>query len=180
MTTRRELLAAAALLGPLSLVAKTAQAAEEEEKTGHGAHKMADFLFVQNARGISYADGKLTLKGVNPAAVMFSDRPERIVGRVTTKDFVDNWASGDDSFKTDPPNAVLTADNGSAAEEVTLVLKSPRLEVDALVYDVDVLNGSDTLSGEWASLFIDLIGRPLTPLSYAGVARRTTRRIMWR
>lgn len=29
---------------------------------------------------------------------------------------------------------------------------------------------------EAASLFIDVIGMPLTPLSYAGAARRTTRR----
>ena len=67
MTTRRELLAAAARLGPLSLAMRTAQATEGPQKTGQAAHKMADFLFVQNAKGIAYADGKLTLKGVSPA-----------------------------------------------------------------------------------------------------------------
>mgnify|MGYP001059553893 CR=1 FL=1 len=59
MTTRREWLAAAALAGTLPLIAKTVQATEGQE-----AHKMADFLFVQNAKGIAYDDGKLTLKGV--------------------------------------------------------------------------------------------------------------------
>jgi hypothetical protein len=60
MTTRREILAAA-LLGPLSLAIKTARASEGEKTP-----EMADFLFVQNARGIAYADGKLTLKVSTP------------------------------------------------------------------------------------------------------------------
>jgi hypothetical protein len=39
---------------------------------------MADFLFVQNARGIAYADGKLTLEGVNLAITHISaDRLRR-------------------------------------------------------------------------------------------------------
>ncbi|MXN66934.1 hypothetical protein GR183_18630 [Stappia sp. GBMRC 2046] len=143
-----------------------------------------ELLFVQTSGGVTLGDGKLTLKKASPNTLYFSDRPERIVGRVTTRDFVDHWASGDDSFKQDPPNAVLTADNGGSAEEVTMVLRAPRIEGSSLVYDVEILNGTQELSGEWASLFIDLIGRPLTPLSYAGVARRagrrTARRIMWR
>ncbi|NRG16090.1 hypothetical protein HPQ64_00120 [Rhizobiales bacterium] len=143
-----------------------------------------ELLFVQTSGGVTLGDGKLTLQVASPNTLYFSDRPERIVGRVTTKDFVDHWASGDDSFKQDPPNAVLTADNGGMAEEVTVVLRDPRLEGGDLVYDVEILSGAKELSGKWASLFIDLIGRPLTPLSYAGVARRagrrTARRIMWR
>ena len=31
----------------------------------------------------------------------FPDRPERIVGRVTTAGFVDHWAAGGDSFKAE-------------------------------------------------------------------------------
>jgi hypothetical protein len=108
MTTRRELLAAAALMAPLALALKSAQAAEEHKKEGHEAPKMADFLFVQNARGIAYADGKLTLKGVSPATVMFSDRPERIAGHMATARFVPFWGEGKDSFLKDPPNATLS------------------------------------------------------------------------
>jgi hypothetical protein len=40
--------------------------------------------------------------------VSLSDRPQRVVGHMTTGDFVDLWGGeGDNSFKTDPPNAVL-------------------------------------------------------------------------
>jgi hypothetical protein len=45
-----------------------------------------------------------------------------------------------------------------------------------LSYDVKVLEGSMPASGGPASLFIDVIGMPMTPISYAGVARRTAYR----
>ena len=166
LNRRQSLIAAAAILSAPA----AARAADED---------IADLLFVQTGGKTTLSNGELRLTGVNPHTLYFTDRPERIVGKVTTKDFVEHWATGDDSFKSDPPNAVLTADNGNSAEEVTVVLRNPRLDGDTLVYDVEVLSGADTLSGDWASLFIDLIGRPLTPLSYAGVGRRTARRIMW-
>ncbi|MHA7777215.1 hypothetical protein [Roseibium sp. M-1] len=170
---RRDAILATGLIAAGATVAP-AIAAEEE----------AELLFVQNSGGAKLSGGKLTLTGASASTLYFSDRPERIVGRVTTKEFVDHWATGDDSFKQDPPNAVLTADNGGEAVEVTLVLKNPTLEGSDLVYEVEVLDGPSEVSGTWASLFIDLIGAPLTPLSYAGVARRagrrTARRVMWR
>jgi len=54
-----------------------------------------------------------------------------------------------------------------------VVLKNPKLEGDRLTFDVDVLEGDLAGADGPASLFIDIIGRPLTPLSFAGVARRT-------
>jgi hypothetical protein len=166
MSRRQALFATSAILA----VPAIARAADDDT---------AELLFVQTGGKFTLGGGELRLEDASPNTLYFTDRPERIVGKVTTKDFVDHWASGDDSFKSDPPNAVLTADNGATAEEVTVELRNPRLDGAALVYDVKVLSGPDSLSGEWASLFIDLIGRPLTPLSYAGVARRSYRRVMW-
>lgn len=169
---RQAILAAGATVAmPSMAVAST----EQEE---------AELLFVQNSRTVSLANGQLKLVGASGNTLYFSDRPERIVGRVTTQEFVDHWAPGDDSFKKDPPNAVLTTEHDGDAVEVTLVLKNPVLEGRTLTYSVEILDGPQEVSGDWASLFIDLIGAPLTPLSYAGVARRagrrTARRVMWR
>ena len=50
---------------------------------------------------------------------------------------------------------------------------SVKLEGDRLTFDVDVLEGDITGGDGPASLFIDLIGRPFTPMSFAGVARRS-------
>jgi len=176
MTTRRELLAAAALLGPLSLAMRTAQATEGQEKKGQEAHQMADFLFVQNAKGIAYADGKLTLKGVSPATVMFSDRPERIAGHMATARFVPFWGEGKDSFLKDPPNATLSFLEGQSMEDAVVELRDPVLEGENLSYRVKILEGKIPAGAGPASLFIDIIGMPLTPVSFAGARRRMWRR----
>jgi hypothetical protein len=175
MTTRRELLAAAALLAPLSLTIKAAGAAAEQKSP-----KMADFLFVQNARGISYADGRLTLNGINPVTVMFSDRPERIAGHMPTARFVPFWSEGKDSFLKDPPNATLSFLEDATQADVVVELQDPSLSGEDLSYRVKVLEGSIPAQAGLASLFIDIIGMPLTPLSFAGVRRRAWRRAVWR
>jgi hypothetical protein len=69
---------------------------------------------------------------------------------------------------------VLEVD-ASAVSDAVVVLKSPKMEGDNLTFDVTVLEGKLTGKGP-ASVFIDIIGLPFTPLSYAGVARRTARR----
>jgi hypothetical protein len=47
-----------------------------------------------------------------------------------------------------------------------------------LTYDIQVLKGTPPSGGAECTLFIDVIGMPLTPFSYAGVARRGFRRAM--
>ncbi len=180
MTTRRELLAAAALFAPMAFTLKSAQGAAEDYKDGDEARKMADFLFVQNAKGITYADGKLTLNGVSPATVMFSDRPERIAGHMATARFVPFWGEGKNSFLKDPPNATLSFLDDQSLADAVVVLRDPLLEGDALSYQVTVLEGEIPANAGLASLFIDIIGMPLTPLSFAGARRRVWRRAVFR
>jgi len=182
MTTRRDLLAAAALLAPVALTMKAAMASDGRESKGGEAPKMADFLFVQNSRGITYADGKLTLKGVNPVTVMFSDRPERIAGHMTTARFIPFWSEGKDSFLKDPPNATISMyEKGKdQLKDVVVKLSKPRLKGEDLTYDITVIEGKVPKKGGACSVFIDIIGLPFTPLSFAGVARRTAfRTVMW-
>jgi len=186
MTSRRDVIAAAALLAPLSLALKVTQAVAEPQTAKREGHqsgerdaqdgKIADFLFVQNARGVAYAKGKLTLKDVSPVTVMFSDRPERIAGHMATKRFVPFWKDGNDSFLKDPPNATLSFAEDKQLEDVVVELRDPVLEGDDLTYKVKILEGKIPAEGGLASLFIDIIGMPLTPVSYAGARRRMWRR----
>ena len=69
---------------------------------------------------------------------------------------------------------------GDKLQQVVVVLQSPELKGDTLVYSVKILQGDMPVKGADVSIFIDIIGMPLTPLSYAGVARRTYRRAVWR
>jgi len=136
-----------------------------------------EFLFVQTCGSANLVDGKLTMKSVSPSTLYFSDRPERITGHVTTSVFVDTWDEGDDSFASNNPNAALSIIHDDFPEEIVVVLKNPILVDGNLVYDVDILEGPETASGETASLFIDVIGRPATPVSVAGAHRRHRRRV---
>lgn len=64
--------------------------------------------------------------------------------------------------------------------QVVVVLKDPVLEGDTLRYSIRMLQGDMPEKGADVSVFIDIIGMPWTPVSYAGVARRTYRRAWYR
>jgi hypothetical protein len=138
----------------------------------------ADFLFVQTAKAMAFDpdQNRLTLRGVSPVTLFFSDRPERIAGNMRTAAFVPFWSQGADSFLSDPPNADLSILEDGTLRQTVVVLRAPVLESEDLHYTVQILEGEMPVLGEEASLFIDVIGMPLTPVSYAGVARRAYRR----
>lgn len=135
-------------------------------------------MFVQTARGTSTDGGVLTLHDVTPSTLYFSDRPERVVGHLTSSDFVELWGEGENSFAEDPPNAVLAflEPGEDAPEDAVVVLRDPRIDDGALSYSIDVLEGSVPAQTGPVTLFIDPLGRPLSPGSVAGVHRRRRRR----
>jgi len=133
-------------------------------------------LFVQTASSASLEGDTLTLKGLGKTTLYFSDRPERVAGHMDSREFVDSWGEGEDSFASDPPNAALSVLGDDDAQNLVVELRDPKWQGDDLVYSVKLIEGKMPAKAGPSSLFIDIIGRPLTPLSYAGVARRTTRR----
>ncbi len=146
--------------------------------------QMPQFLFVQNAKGVIFEKATITLKGVSPTTIFFSDRPQRIAGHFTTEEFVNKvWGEGKDNFISDPPNATLSIfqeDKYKLATDVVVKLSHPKLKGDDLTYNVAILEGQMPEKGGECSLFIDIIGLPWTPLSFAGVARRTAyRTVVW-
>jgi hypothetical protein len=146
-----------------------------QKTIGQAKPEVVPSLFVINSRGATLQGGKLTLSGVAPSAIVFADRPVRAAGHDLTTRIVEDWGNGSDNFAKDPPNATVSGfkKDGSGVADAVVVLKSPKLEGDRLTFDVDVLEGDLAGADGSASVFIDIIGRPLTPLSFAGVARRT-------
>jgi hypothetical protein len=100
---------------------------------------------------------------------------------VLTSQLLEEWAKGADSFAKDPPNATVSVlgKDGDTVEDVVVTLKSPKLEGDTLTFAVDVLEGNIKSADGPASTFIDIIGMPFTPLSFAGAARRAAYRGAW-
>ena len=135
-------------------------------------------LYVQSAQGVTSSNGEFTLQGLAPSTLMFSDRPERIVGHLTAAQFVEGWGHGENSFLEDPPNAVLSflEEGDQIPEDVVVTITNPRLDGLEITYDATVLEGALPASSGPCSLFIDPIGRPLSPGSVMGVRRRHRRR----
>ena len=166
-------IAGATLLGNVlkstkTLAASTAQSDLDE----------VQYLFVQNAKDVVIAKGHLTLVGVNPTTIFFSDRPKRIAGHMTTEDFVLDWQEGivKEGFHDDPPNATLSVFGKDEIVDVVVELKNPRFAGDDLIYDINVLEEEGKIPSGPVSLFIDPVGAPLSPTSVAGVHRRHRRR----
>ncbi len=131
-----------------------------------------DVLYVQNARSVTLENGKLVLRGVNPKTICFTDRPARLAGHLPTREFIPLWSEGKDSFLKDPPNATLSIFSENKVSNVVVEISNPVLSGNNLTYNAKVLEGSDSIRGGECTLFIDIIGCPRTPYSYAGAARR--------
>jgi hypothetical protein len=145
------------------------------------ARKSVPSLIVLNSKGAALQGKTLTLSGVSPNAIVFADRPVRAAGHALTAHLLEEWAVGSDSFAKDPPNATISVlgKDGGNVKDAVVVLLSPKLQGDSLSFDVEVLEG-DLIGAEGpASVFIDIIGMPMSPMSFAGAARRTAYRSAW-
>jgi hypothetical protein len=165
MTIRATILfLAAVVMAPL-------QAKDEPEAN------TCDALFVQSAESVAVDQDTLTMKGVGPTVIYFCDRPVRLAGHLSLEAFLASWLKGKDTFTEDPPNAVLSVvDGDDYIDTVVELTKEPKINGDELTYAIRVIEGEAPKTGGASSLFIDVIGRPLTPVSVAGVERRSLRR----
>jgi hypothetical protein len=185
MFDARCLVAVIAAVGLLVLpdLSQAQDAIKEPAKKTIGATKqeMVPSLIVLNSHGASLQGQTLVLVGVSPNSIVFADRPVRAAGHMLTANLLEEWATANDSFAKDPPNATVSVlgKEGSAVRDAVVVLRSPKLDGDKLTFDVSVLEGDLNGADGPASVFIDIIGMPLTPLSFAGVARRSARRAAW-
>ena len=137
-------------------------------------------LIVMNSHGATLQGDKLRLTNVSPNVIIFADRPVRSAGHALTAHFLEEWdpATGADSFAKDPPNATVSAfdKEASTVKDAVVELTSPKMDGADLVFNVKVLEGDLNGADGPASVFIDIIGMPRTPMSYAGFARRTAYR----
>ncbi|MFZ0612596.1 MAG: hypothetical protein WAM73_10180 [Desulfobacterales bacterium] len=157
------------LMALVGLLTATSSAADSAQK--------ADVLFVQTAHDVTFDGKKLILKGISPTVLFFTDRPERVAGNMANDRYLKLWQEdGKDSFLADPPNATLSVFADDAVGEMVVTLRNPQFAGDDLIYDISVIKGKPLEKGGPCALFIDIIGMPLTPLSYAGVARRSVYR----
>ena len=127
-------------------------------ETAKAAGKDASWLVIQTAQSAKFDGTTLTLSGVNPSVIMFTDRPARAAEAMQTSTFVAGWDKGGaKSFKSDPPNAALTSIVDGKLQTATVELSEPRLDGTTLTFKVRVIGGAVPTAGKTTSLFIDRI-----------------------
>ena len=152
-----------------------------QKTIGQAKPEVVPSLIVMNSRGATIEGNTLTLTGISTNSIVFADRPVRAAGHAPTTELLKEWSPSEetkDSFSKDPPNATISvfSKDGQNVKDAVIVMRSPKLDGDKLTFDVDVLEGDISGADGAASIFIDIIGRPLTPFSFAGAARRTAYR----
>ena len=140
----------------------------------HADEDACDMLFVQDAKAMVFDGTRLTLKDANPNIIFFCDRPVRTAGHMTRDAFMKLVSEGEDSFASNPPNAAISIFGASndITDVVVTLPKRPVSSGDDLIFTIKVLDGKLPAEGGAVVMFIDPIGRPLSPTSAAGVHRR--------
>jgi hypothetical protein len=179
LTSRRGFIGAATIAAS-SLAAFRAVAAQPTEEQ----LKQAEYLFVQSAKGMTFdkATNKLTLTGVSPITLFFSDRPERIAGNMKTSAFIPFWSQGKDSFKANPPNADISLLEDNGMRQIVAELQAPVLTGEDLSYAIKILHGEMPAQASDVAVFIDFGGMSaaMSEGAWAYYDRQNYRRAYWK
>ena len=144
----------AVLASVLGAALLSSPAAADPAATARASGKGTQWLMIQTAAAYRLHGRTLTLTGVSPSTMMFTDRPQRVAEQLPTDRFIQSWAR---AFISDPPNAGITSVINGKLQTVTVELTKPRLSGTTLTYEVRLLKGSLPKSGGSTSVFIDSI-----------------------
>lgn len=119
----------------------------------------AEWLFVHTAQTAQMTSESTLVMPVTREIFAFTDRPNRMHAYMNALEFVSLWDEGEeDSFKADPPNAVLTWRDGGQLKEAELIITSAETVSHGreIAYEVKVAAG-ETPPGKMgaANFFVD-------------------------
>ncbi|WP_419913289.1 hypothetical protein [Hoeflea sp.] len=113
------------------------------------------YEYVQQASSMQFDGTTMTLQGVAPSTVFFSDRPNRLTGLVSSGQFVELWNSPDGPFASDPPNAAVSVLGNIKDAPAIVELTSAEMDGVQVKYGVKVLSGELPASADNIALFVD-------------------------
>ncbi|WP_226576282.1 hypothetical protein [Acuticoccus sediminis] len=110
--------------------------------------------FIQQAGSMTFDGSTLTLTNPAHSTIVSAKGADGSTGIMTTEAFVEAFATiaGEDS--KDPPNAMVVV-GGADTEPAIVELSAPKMNGDAVVYKVAVLEGDLPASGDNVTVFID-------------------------
>jgi len=120
--------------------------------------KPAEWLFIHTAETAEMTSATTLVMPVTRDIFAFTDRPNRMHGYLNAHEFVSLWDEGEgDTFKADPPNAVLTWVDGDDVHETELLILSAETGGHGreIAYEVK-LEAGETPEGKigFASFFV--------------------------
>ena len=159
-------------------IAAASSAEESEALAAVGTEETCHAMFVQDAKSMSFDGTRLTLEGASQNIIYFCDRPVREAGHLTWDALMELGATGEDSFAKNEPNAAVSVfgSDGNLITAVVTLTGKPTMKGGNAIFPVSMLEGDLPEVGGATLIFIDPIGRPLSPGSAAGVHRRHRRR----
>ena len=134
---------------------KEKKTTENKDKYTFAAGQHPALLFVQNVLSGSFDGNVLTFEKSSELVLYFSDRPNRFTGHMTVRAFLDIWEKGKESFKSVPPNAVLSILTDEKVINAVIELFSPQFTKGVFRYNVKPVSGTIPDKFNTASLFID-------------------------
>ena len=121
--------------------------------------KPAEWLFVHTAEIAEMTSATTLVMPATREIFAFTDRPNRRHAYMNAHEYASLWDEGEgDTFKADPPNAVLTWVDGDEMKEAEVVITDVSVSENGrmLFYTLDVEDGSlDIGMINDASLFVD-------------------------
>lgn len=154
----------------------TGAASQNHTETNNESPQFLAILHAQSGtiseiKSTSYA---LQLNELADKAILFSDRPNRMVVTQSVLNFIGNWTRGDDNFQIDPPNAALVLTGNNEVDVFEIELFNPQYDNNerTIRYDFSLL-GNDTSSNDLPAnlgesvLIIDS-SESKWPLTYSG------------
>ena len=130
--------------------------------------KPAEWLFVHTAETAEMTSATTLVMSTTRDIFAFTDRPNRMHGYLNAHEYASLWDKGEgDTFKADPPNAVLTWVDGDEMKEAEVVITDVSvsengrmlfytLDVEVGSLDIGMINYASLFVDSWACLFEDL------------------------
>ena len=142
--------------------------------------KPAEWLFVHTAQTAEMTSDTTLVMPVTRDIFAFTDRPNRMHAYMNAHEYVSLWDEGEgDTFKADPPNAVLTWVDGDEMKEAEVLILSVETVSHGreIAYEVK-LEAGDTPAGKLGagSLFVDSVHCKFVPTGVGGFAIIDARR----
>jgi hypothetical protein len=117
----------------------------------------------------------LTLTDLSDRIILFTDRPNRSAGSIAQDEYIQKFweTSTENSFKQDPPNAVLTSYDPNTNQVSTIVLELQKpvynRELDTLQYDAKLI-GSERITLNTTTNIYSFPENLISPVLYIDIA----------